>query len=417
MEKQPIRFGLYFLEEKARTGIGPTLKLVLCKIAPGKSLCRSEEDVTKLGRAPPGYHSIYVPGRTPEDLEEDEVDQALVPAGSQVKAVFNDTYIMFDGALAIPTHVVSYHLEVDEAAMADDELFVWVNEQCQNTFGLIEDSFAHFFISLAQSSDSATTLCTRLRDQADVPYELAFEFAKELFRRASSNPGSPGEHSSRHADQVVGGQNLQESLKLLRLAPPQPGDMQVSMETSQEALARMDHRFFGEGRNPGLEACSCDLKDLLVELDSQVDELDEQLFDRSQEFKGKLLTYLKEYMLTLQVAEEREQQMLRCINDAYNIREYIEQQRSGMTKVALLRQWKNMSSLRADLDKRFASVAGLEGQSLEWLAPGGEDQYVQDLERQVQQKDRVVQILKQRLKTSSGGQLTEEEAELLELAC
>jgi len=122
-------------------------------------------------------------------------------------------------------------------------------------------------------------------------------------------------------------------------------------------------------------------------------------------------------MLTLQVAEEREQQMLRCINDAYNIREYIEQQRSGMTKVALLRQWKNMSSLRADLDKRFASVAGLEGQSLEWLAPGGEDQYVQDLERQVQQKDRVVQILKQRLKTSSGGQLTEEEAELLELAC
>ena len=47
-----------------------------------------------------------------------------------------------------------------------------------------------------------------------------------------------------------------------------------------------------------------------------------------------------------QVAEERQQQMIRSINDAYNLREFMEQQRTVMTKVALLRQWKNLENLR-----------------------------------------------------------------------
>merc|ERR1711988_1100536 len=95
----------------------------------------------------------------------------------------------------------------------------------------------------------------------------------------------------------------------------------------------------------------------------------------------------------------------------------MEQQRGSgsMTKVALLRQWKNLEPLRSDLKRRLATVAGLQGQSLSWLAPMDEDPEVQELKHQVQQKERVVQILKQRLRTSSGKKLTKEEEALLSL--
>ena len=68
-----------------------------------------------------------------------------------------------------------------------------------------------------------------------------------------------------------------------------------------------------------------------------------------------------------------------------------------------------------DLQKRIGSLSGLQGQSLALLAPTGEDSEVLELKRQVQQKDRVVQILKQRLRTSVGNNMTEEEQELLSM--
>lgn len=154
---------------------------------------------------------------------------------------------------------------------------------------------------------------------------------------------------------------------------------------------------------------------MIAEQDGVMNELDQELFERSGVFRSELVSYLKEYMLTLQVAEERQQQMIRSINDAYNLREFMEQQRTVMTKVALLRQWKNLENLRGDLNKRLTSLSGLQGQSLAWLAPTREDSEIEDLKRQVQQKDRVVQILKQRLRTSAGGNLTQEEGELLSL--
>ena len=149
--------------------------------------------------------------------------------------------------------------------------------------------------------------------------------------------------------------------------------------------------------------------------DDVANELDEELFDRSGVMRGELVNYLKEYMLTLQVAEERQQQMMRAINDAYNVREFMEQQKSQVTKVALLRMWKNLESLRVDLGNRLATLCGLEGESLGWLAPTGEeDAEVAELTKSVQQKDRVVQILKQRLRTSAGAALTQEEQDLLD---
>ena len=69
MDKSPMRFGLYFLDGKLSSGRGqhfvlellehyvvpgPTLKMVLCKVAPGKSMCRMEEDASCVTKCPSG---------------------------------------------------------------------------------------------------------------------------------------------------------------------------------------------------------------------------------------------------------------------------------------------------------------------------------------------------------------------------
>jgi hypothetical protein len=411
MKKSPMRFGLYFLDEKLPNGCGPTLKMILCKIAPGKSICRTEDDVSSITRCPPGYQSVYVPAQTSDDTTDDAAENidGVLPL-MPTKSVFNDTYILFDGSLALPTHVVSYHFEVDKAAVQDGELLRWVNEQCQTMFGFVESSFAQYFVALAQSSDCAATLATRLRDQADVPQDLATRFANDLFQRVprTSQPVSPvGPPRVTTTDMVVGASLLQDGLALLNLPPPEQGSKQIPAQLLNEALGRMEQQM------RDLDVDAEDIKELLLDQDNTMVELDQQLYERSGVFKAELLSYLKEYMLTLQVAEERQQQMIRAINDAYNLREFIEQQRGVMTKVALLTQWKHLEPQRTDLNRRLAGLVGLQGQSLEWLAPADEEPEVQELKRQVQQNDRVVQILKQRLRTSSGSKLSMEETELL----
>jgi len=409
MDKSPMRFGLYFLDGKLSTGRGPTLKVVLCKLAPGKSVCRTEEDVSAVTKCPTGYESVYVPGHaSTEPALEDGAGQAALPAPA---GIFNDTYILFDGSLALPTHIVSYHLEVDEGAMQDKELVRWVNEQCQAMFGFVEPTFAHYFVSLAQSSDSAASLAAKLRDQADVPHEVAQYFADDLFhrvRRTRGGPASPGAPRI-PSEAAVAGSTVRNSLRLLNMPLPPPGETQLSAQFSRDAMKRIEQQM------SALDAYANDLKQTLGDQDNIMSELDQELYERSSMFRAELVSYLKEYMLTLQVAEERQQMMMRCINDSYNAREFMEQQRNVMTKVALLRQWKNLEAMRTDLQKRIGSLAGLQGQSLALLTPTGEDSEVLELKRQVQQKDRVVQILKQRLRTSVGNNMTEVEQELLNM--
>ena len=55
--------------------------------------------------------------------------KAITPAGN-TKAIFNDTYILFDGSLAIPTHILSYHLEVDEVCIHHIGVLVCINHPC-----------------------------------------------------------------------------------------------------------------------------------------------------------------------------------------------------------------------------------------------------------------------------------------------
>ena len=92
--KGPIRFGLYFAPRQLPPGKGQTLKMILCRICVGNSICRSEEDIANIHKAISGYRSIYVPG------------------GAGTSSVFNDTYVLHDNTLVVPTHVVAYHLDV-----------------------------------------------------------------------------------------------------------------------------------------------------------------------------------------------------------------------------------------------------------------------------------------------------------------
>jgi len=173
MGGNPLRFGLYFLDQKLQPGKGPVMKLVLCKVAVGNSMCRSEADAATLSRCPSGYESVYVPGNQ--------------SAGT---SVFNDTYILYDSEFAVPTHVVSYHFDVAQLSSQDDELVHWVDWQCNQMLGFAEPSFTQFLISLAQNAESASSLRRGLRNQADVPASVADALAEALFAHVPRNSSS-----------------------------------------------------------------------------------------------------------------------------------------------------------------------------------------------------------------------------------
>eukprot|EP00658_Telonema_sp_P-2_P073235 TRINITY_DN62296_c0_g1_i1.p1 TRINITY_DN62296_c0_g1~~TRINITY_DN62296_c0_g1_i1.p1 ORF type:complete len:217 (-),score=49.63 TRINITY_DN62296_c0_g1_i1:147-797(-) len=161
-QKGPFRFGLYFVPQELPAGKSQTLKMMLCKVCVGDSICRSEEAVN---RPVEGYSSIYVPGGAGE--------------------VFNDTYILHDNTLVVPTHLVTYHFDVSTVSAEDSEIISWVHKRCQELLGFAEPipSFTQFVISTTQSCDSVAALRTRLRTQADLPSGVAAELASELFER------------------------------------------------------------------------------------------------------------------------------------------------------------------------------------------------------------------------------------------
>ena len=72
---------------------------MLCKLCVGNSICRTEIDVDNLTRCPPNYESVYVPGAQSET------------------SVFNDTYLVFEPELCVPTHIISYHFDVSQVRL------------------------------------------------------------------------------------------------------------------------------------------------------------------------------------------------------------------------------------------------------------------------------------------------------------
>lgn len=215
------------------------MKLVLCQICVGTSMCRSETDTTSITRCPSGYQSVYIPG---------------AKSGDACTGVFNDTYILYDETLAIPTHVVSYHFEVPQLSAEDGDIVRWVNTQCETILGFSETNFTHFLVNLTQNSDSITSLRSRLRDQADVPAAAADALAETLFA---------------HVPRGANGDGL--APRLLAFTKPYKAAHEVSVSAEQvtQALLMLDLAAEGGPSFPSgtlFEACNR-INDQMLELD------------------------------------------------------------------------------------------------------------------------------------------------------
>ena len=79
-----------------------------------------------------------------------------------------------------------------------------------------------------------------------------------------------------------------------------------------------------------LTAAVQDMEDEMQGLCSELESINAQFnhdhFERSSCFKAELTSHMKEYMLTLQVAEERKQQLERAVQDAEALHEFFDAQ-------------------------------------------------------------------------------------------
>jgi len=390
--KGPIRFGLYFAPRQLPPGKGQTLKMILCRICVGNSICRSEEDIANIHKAISGYRSIYVPG------------------GAGTSSVFNDTYVLHDNTLVVPTHVVAYHLDVTKVSPEDAQLLTWVNQQSEQLLGFCEANLTKWLISTAQSCESVAALRSRLRTQADLPAAVAAQFGEELYMRVPRNAQIGEPEQEEEPDQVCSELEMHEIAASLGVCPPAPAHapkLAPSEHVLQLAVAKVDELMH---ETQDMEE---ELSILSQDLTEHSEQFDTDHFERAGSFRGELVTHMKDYMLTLQVAEERKHQLERAICDAQALHAFFEIQRNSVTKVAMLTQWKHLLAQRVDLKQR---LNGLEGLSSLGPTPPESTQSAEitALEMQVKHKSRIVDLLVQRLR-GCGAQLSPREEELLAL--
>jgi len=194
------------------------------------------------------------------------------------------------------------------------------------------------------------------------------------------------------------------SLALLDLDPrhTEPSDL-------EEATRRIDDQMVE------LQVAIDELQGMLQGLVAKRERFEEDHFDRADRFREELVSHLKDHMLTLQVAEERKQELHKAIEEGETLKHFFTTQKKNGTQMALLRQWKQMEPVRSNLRRRFQVLSGLQGHVLSKTSAAADE--VGALERQVQQKDRVVELLAQRLREAGKEVgLTEAEKNLVELA-
>jgi len=181
-----------------------------------------------------------------------------------------------------------------------------------------------------------------------------------------------------------------------------------SLMTLEDAYAMI------KGKMNEYEVESEALKTNLASLESTMGQYDEQTGERAALIKQELVTYLMDYMLTLQVAEERRYELKRAISDVVNMTDFMNSKKDSLTKTALLNVWKNLEPQREDLNRRLSSLRGLPGQAIVSLTLSSKDKEIDGIQRQVDHKQRIVSILKDRLKNAEIP-LTESDRDLLAL--
>ena len=78
---------------------------------------------------------------------------------------------------------------------------------------------------------------------------------------------------------------------------------------------------------------------MLGKVMSQRERFEEDHFDRADRFRESLVAHLKDHMLTLQVAEERKQELHKAIEEGETLKHFFTTQKKNGTQMALLRQW------------------------------------------------------------------------------
>jgi len=364
MQGGPMRFGLYMVTPEVPQNEGMTLKMVLCKVAVGKSVFRTPAGMETITEVPKGYQSIYVPGEQPEE-------------GVPVQEMgFVDTYTLFDAELALPTHVVEFKLSKDAARVSKDYS---ICESCGQGRAVV------------YSLQSNTKLCAACDLAAHAsPYTCRFS---RLTLEGTKD--SDDYRFNCTTNRVVQASDME--------SPEFRGHMFLTLD---DAFNQMKANMLE------LEAEVDGLRAAIAGLNSTTNRNESETHDRANLLKQELSKYLVDYMLTLQVSEERRCDIKRTLHDVISVSDFMQMKRTTMTKVAMLNVWKNLECQRVDLQMRLGKLSRIPANAMEMLTLSQKDRQIEELDRQVEQKERVVQLLKSRLK-DSGSALTETDMELL----
>jgi len=296
--------------------------------------------------------------------------------------VFNDTYTLLDPELALPTHIVEYQLDVDEA-----------RKKSQAACDICGQGRAVVYSPL-----------TNLKACVNCDAELHATAYTARHARLSIEDAS----TAMDIDPVTG-QVLDRYCPVRKEIVSEDNKLPyASLLTLEDAYAMIKNKMQEyEAEADALKANLSGLEGIMAQYDGQTTE-------RAALIKQELVTYLMDYMLTLQVAEERRYELKRAISDVVNVTDFMNTKKRTLTKVALLNVWKNLEPQREDLKRRLTSLASLPGHAIVSLTLSEKDKEIDSLARQVEHKQRIVSILKDRLK-SSGAELTESDRDLLAL--
>eukprot|EP00656_Telonema_subtile_P024921 TRINITY_DN27074_c0_g1_i3.p1 TRINITY_DN27074_c0_g1~~TRINITY_DN27074_c0_g1_i3.p1 ORF type:complete len:217 (-),score=42.49 TRINITY_DN27074_c0_g1_i3:64-714(-) len=113
MQGHPMRFGMYLSMPDVPAVDGPVMKLVLCKVAVGKSLMREHASSEEVDKVPRGHHSVYIAHDAGTEHSE---------------ASFIDTYTLCDPALAICTHEVEFQISASASRGGKELSLIHISE-------------------------------------------------------------------------------------------------------------------------------------------------------------------------------------------------------------------------------------------------------------------------------------------------
>ena len=111
------------------------------------------------------------------------------------------------------------------------------------------------------------------------------------------------------------------------------------------------------------------------------------------------LQYITDTVPLVQITDERRCELGLTADEIDRLHTYMSEQKLRSTKPATLNVWKNLRSVRDDVHYHLSSLRDASEPNLQVLALARKDREISVLERQLQHRDRIVGMLKHRLKS------------------